>query len=1468
MDAAGNTLATASSIGVLDSRERVFNDWVSSRLDTVDLYRFNLGGASTINLRLTGLAVNADVQLLDDRGAVLIQSVTAGPADEQIIRSFGAGEYYVRVVPVAGAETNYRLSLSAQTISVDGAGNTLEAANGIGVLDSRERVFNDWVSSRLDSVDLYRFYLGSASTVNLRLSGLAGNAGIQILNDRGVLLTQSAAPGLNDEQISRSFAAGEYYVRVLPGAGAETNYRLSMSASPLVFTFNEQAGTSGLDSLTGSQGTVSFGGRGNDRLSGSSGQGNTILVGGSGDDTYDVPNASVVTVYDWGGGTDTISARGITPNSATAFAFLVDGRHLYAGDARTGQSFVILDWQGEGQIEFFELADGRHAIAEANSLFRGGIRSLTWEGSGLLNGFDPLLRNARAVDEAIVRYSTRAGQIEAGLGGTIDGAGNTLFAAADLGNLLAPRSANPLVRNDRVSPNDVNDYYRFTLDSTAQVTITLGNLAADADLYLLASDGNQVDATSASLRAGVAQDDVSRVLRAGSYYVLVQDYGGDTPYTLTLATPLAGVIDGAGNSTAAARNLGNLLDPLVRSPLIFNDRVSAADDADYYRFTLSARALVDLRLDGLSSDADLLLLGSDGNLVDSGSSSRNSDTSPEGLSYFLNAGTYYALVEQYDGDTPYRLTVGAQASRAGDGAGNTLAAAADLGNLLAPRAANPLVRNDRVNLDDDVDYYRFTLDGNAQVAITLGNLAADADLYLLASDGSQVDETSMSERSGVAQDDLARVLRAGTYYVRVQEWGGDTPYTLILTAQSASAGDGAGNSTAAARNLGDLLDPLARNPLVFNDRVSAADDTDFYRFTLSDRARVDIALTGLSADADLFLLRADGTALDAQSQSIRGGASDDDLSRLLQAGTYYVKVDRYTDETDYRLTIATSGATAGDGAGNSAAQARDLQSLYAQTLQTQPLVFRDRVNDADPEDWYRFTTDALGQVDIGLTGLLADADLYLLRSDGQLVDEGSYSINDATAAERIVRRIDPGTYYIQVVQSQGDTPYALSITGTAATAGDGAGNTPGQARDLGNLLAPRVTNPRILNDRVSALDDRDYYKFSLDAAARVTLTLDGLASDADLYLYASDGSLLDPDASSLLSGTQPDRVTRQLNAGTYYALVQQFQGDTPYSLSIASQATSVGDGAGNTLATARQVDLLEQLPQEFNDRVSSTDSDDYYRFRVTQRSEFGALLTGLTADADLVLLDLDGRVVDTSQSPGTTEDVMLDSLEVGTYYVRVSQFEGDSDYRLVLAALPESTSRELSALADAPPDPGNAMRMQVSSDDLFRAAAPLTPGHPMLCGCALCGAVRAGSPLRPFVGGLGADRYFTAEGALLAVDDRGGSDGDLIDAGGISLERSTSKFAEIGGRDLLAWDTASRQAMVLFEWRSEANRIETFRMAGQETSYGAFSAALADHGYERVASFDALASASEVPLWQELQNRYAGVAATLAPGGG
>lgn len=340
-----------------------------------------------------------------------------------------------------------------------------------------------------------------------------------------------------------------------------------------------------------------------------------------------------------------------------------------------------------------------------------------------------------------------------------------------------------------------------------------------------------------------------------------------------------------------------------------------------------------------------------------------------------------------------------------------------------------------------------------------------------------------------------------------------------------------------------------------------------------------------------------------------------------------------------------------DAGGNSLARATYLGELDG-VRQVADYVGRQDVN-----DYYRVSLEQRSDVRLDLTGMSADADLQLLNANRQVV---ASSTRGGSSSEVINRTLDAGEYYIRVYRYSGDTNYWLTLTGTPRAVPDYAGNSLAAARDLGT-----VSGTRTYTDFVGTRDVNDYYSFRLDGRTDFRLQVSELTSDADVELLNGSGAVI---ASSTRFGNNGEEIRRTLEAGSYYIRVYPFMGSTNYRLTLSATAVAPPDGAGNSMAAARNLGTL-QGSVTLQDFVGQADTADFYRFRLASTSNFRLRMDGMTADADVVVLNAAGQVVAASTWGGMNPEAVDQVMAQGDYFVQVYPYGGaNTNYRLWMEA--------------------------------------------------------------------------------------------------------------------------------------------------------------------------------------------------------
>jgi hypothetical protein len=357
------------------------------------------------------------------------------------------------------------------------------------------------------------------------------------------------------------------------------------------------------------------------------------------------------------------------------------------------------------------------------------------------------------------------------------------------------------------------------------------------------------------------------------------------------------------------------------------------------------------------------------------------------------------------------------------------------------------------------------------------------------------------------------------------------------------------------------LGAISSIPRSTTNSLSNADTADVFSFDLNGPGSLTLTLTGLSADADVRLIRDfnnNGVVDDGEEigRSQQNGTSNESISLpSLAAGRYLVQVYQYEGSTNYRLTLSTTPNGVLGSADNTLATANYIGVLNGSQT------FNDFVGDADPNDYYHFILNSPSNFNLSLSGLSADADVQLIQdfNSNGVVDAGeviAYPFQVGNQPESLDVNLEPGSYFVRVFQYSGDAVYTLSLSANPTTtllsqtdvAEPDPGNTLETARNLGVLNGSQT-----INESVSSTDPNDYYRFTLNQSTGFSLSLTNLTSDADVQLLDSTGSLI---ASSFASGTSPESISRTLVAGTYYVRVYEYTGSTNYTLGLSTNVAT------------------------------------------------------------------------------------------------------------------------------------------------------------------------------------------------------------------------------------------------------------------------------------------------------------------------
>ncbi|MEB3178467.1 MAG: pre-peptidase C-terminal domain-containing protein [Nostocaceae cyanobacterium] len=342
-----------------------------------------------------------------------------------------------------------------------------------------------------------------------------------------------------------------------------------------------------------------------------------------------------------------------------------------------------------------------------------------------------------------------------------------------------------------------------------------------------------------------------------------------------------------------------------------------------------------------------------------------------------------------------------------------------------------------------------------------------------------------------------------------------------------------------------------------NNFVGNTNTSDTFLFNLNSNKIVNLALTGLSADADLRLFRASSISgqLEPAEEITRSdgtGTRDEAINRFLTAGNYIAEVYQYSGNTNYTLNVSNN---------NTGVASNLLPTEVNVGTLNEARSFTGNVGNTNTADIYRFSLNSGSNVDISLTGLSADADIRLIRdiNNNGIVDTGeviTQSRRFFVADESIKQSLAAGNYFVEVFQgtSNNNTHYRLGLSATAINSTTSGVDLVGQ---FGTVEAPDI---RLVND---------------NGQAQVFVTNQGqrsLTSPVTVNLYASTDRIYNSNDELLGS------VTLNVNLAPGQSQAYNFNFRNP---------TVVAPGAYNLLA---RIDAN-------NDVVETNESNNLASFR-------------------------------------------------------------------------------------------------------------------------------------------------------------------------------------------------------------------------------------------------------------------------------
>ncbi|MEG4317901.1 MULTISPECIES: S8 family serine peptidase [unclassified Microcoleus] len=203
---------------------------------------------------------------------------------------------------------------------------------------------------------------------------------------------------------------------------------------------------------------------------------------------------------------------------------------------------------------------------------------------------------------------------------------------------------------------------------------------------------------------------------------------------------------------------------------------------------------------------------------------------------------------------------------------------------------------------------------------------------------------------------------------------------------------------------------------------------------------------------------------------------------------------------------------------------------------------------------------------------------------------------------------------------------------------------------------------------------------------------------ADTFVLRSDSPVSDPavadviadfnsfeDAIGLTDNLTEADITLEAVSGTPNTVIKIRQSGAILGVvanaspqNLSGKFISANAVLGNQLSQARDLGVLSST-QTIADSVSNARPDNLYRFTLPATNDFKLTVSGFSADVDVaVIKDINGDnsidftdIIASSKESGLSpESIDLKNLAPGTYFVRVYQNQGNTNFTLNLSATP------------------------------------------------------------------------------------------------------------------------------------------------------------------------------------------------------
>lgn len=326
----------------------------------------------------------------------------------------------------------------------------------------------------------------------------------------------------------------------------------------------------------------------------------------------------------------------------------------------------------------------------------------------------------------------------------------------------------------------------------------------------------------------------------------------------------------------------------------------------------------------------------------------------------------------------------------------------------------------------------------------------------------------------------------------------------------------------------------------------------------------------------------------------------------------------------------------------------------------------------DDENYYKFTLNSSGSIQITMSAYMQRVDLYLFDENADELWKDSPSWNSTSEVITVNNTVflTAGTYYFCVGKyydySYGEYRFTLDFDSSLETFSEyngGSNNTLEQANVIN-------TNGMKYRAQMALNDEKDFFRFTLSSSGKVNFSATFYKMKSIYWkLYDENGEELctdNPWYNSTTENITVDDIT-YLTKGTYYLSISTYYdysfGMYDFSILFTSSNesyTETNGGSNNTIAEASPL----SLGKNYKGQIAWNDEKDFYGFNLSESRSIVIHVTGNMRSVYIKLYDADGDEI-CSRNPwsnSTSNKISFSEifvLEQGEYYIAI---QGYGDY--------------------------------------------------------------------------------------------------------------------------------------------------------------------------------------------------------------